>query len=124
MELSKQVTSLEISKRLKELGVKQKSLFIWVDEGFGKMPFVSDRHHGYGGGLSAFTVAELGEMLPLGYSSWQDEKDFWYCCNTIDWSKEDVSIKTAETEANARGEMIIYLIENGIFTLKDSLISF
>jgi hypothetical protein len=32
MELSKQVASLDFAKRLKELGVKQESLFYWCKE--------------------------------------------------------------------------------------------
>lgn len=64
MKLEQQVTSLEISKRLKELGVKQESYFIWVEEGWRHIPFLSDRNHGYVGSCSAFTSSELGEMLP------------------------------------------------------------
>jgi hypothetical protein len=31
MELEKQVCSLELAKRLKELGVEQQSYFVWVE---------------------------------------------------------------------------------------------
>lgn len=70
MKIEQQVTSLEISKRLKELGVKQESLFYWSSYG---MKFKKETHElipeneinpsfmeDY---ISAFTVAELGEML-------------------------------------------------------------
>ena len=82
MKIEQQVTSLELSKILEKFGVKQKSLFYWthqpdIDVG----PFV---HQGPGqnaGDVSAFTVAELGEILKNvdepspGYSngSW-----WWY----------------------------------------------
>ena len=35
MKLENQVVSLEIAKSLKELGVKQESLFYWVSRGNG-----------------------------------------------------------------------------------------
>lgn len=74
MTLENQVTSLEISKRLKELGVKQKSIFGWynrkkVDGKGGEFdsweiylnddPTVEYEIPFY----SAFTVAELIELL-------------------------------------------------------------
>ena len=80
MTLEKQVCSLELAKKLKELGVKQESLFYWniLDgkpginkyEVKNRKQFTED---GYPGNTmvyknvesySAFTVAELGEMLP------------------------------------------------------------
>lgn len=67
--LEQQVTSLELSKKLKELGVKQDSLFYWTpsnaynkyyisDIGYRLTPIPSENEY------SAFTVAELGELLP------------------------------------------------------------
>jgi hypothetical protein len=62
MELEKQICSLELAKKLKELGVKQDSLFWWVN-GRGRME-LHDKHTD-SDSVSAFTVAELGEMLPV-----------------------------------------------------------
>jgi len=83
----KQVTSLEPSKRLKELGVKQDSLFAWYQypdkhiyceyreyqasqddqstfqDGYAKLPVEI---------CAAFTVAELGELLPKYVTSEKD----------------------------------------------------
>ena len=75
MELSQQVVNLELSKRLKELGVKQESLFQWIEEFDNEFkiypssphfPHPDWRHintidyYSY----SAFTASELLEMLP------------------------------------------------------------
>ena len=75
MKLENQVISLEIAKKLKELGVKQESYFYWnVDKAFiGEDRFYQvqqkDRpsvKEGYSvDEFSAFTVAELGEMFPV-----------------------------------------------------------
>src|SRR5690348_16233353 len=70
MTIENQVCSLELAKRLKELSVKQESIFMWfthpkpADLTWGRDCTVStlssiSEHH-----ISAFTVAELGEMLP------------------------------------------------------------
>lgn len=74
MKLEQQVISLELSKRLKELGVKQESLFQWkhntestsgsIDDWvltqYGTVPYeINSDYH-----ASAFTVAELLEQIP------------------------------------------------------------
>lgn len=79
--------------------------------------------------VSAFTVAELGEMLP---SKIQNE---WLRCIKatnnagIDWKiryaavgfELDYSLQFNEkTEANARAKMLIYLIENNLITPTES----
>ena len=72
MSLEKQVCSLELAKRLRELGVKQESLFWWMYF----EPTPAKYHDGeykirYGKGnscwehISAFTVAELLNMLQV-----------------------------------------------------------
>ena len=114
--LEKQVTSLELSKRLKELGVKQDSIFWWVkhiksgtnhytwDLVFGKDE--NDLVNEY---ISAFTVAEHGEALPRNIHSYRDtdfKTEFWVC------EQRFKNREFADTEANARAEMRIYLIEN------------
>ncbi len=85
MKLEDQVTNLELSKKLKELGIKQNSLFWWSREhqkalhkitfSYSKFETADKEPH-----ISAFTVAELGEMLPKTIKSpkagdkrnWQD----------------------------------------------------
>jgi len=70
MNLQDQVTSLEISKRLKELGVEQESLFWWVGGKVvpsGRIDYHIENNADYAKKwleqYSAFTVAELIFML-------------------------------------------------------------
>lgn len=117
MKLEQQVCSFEQAKKLKELGVKQESLFYW-NEKAGVADFYNhfmptDRN------ISAFTVAELGEMLKksdyyLPYSS--ENWGVWECRvgNTEDGEKQNLQ---APTEADARAAMLIYLLANKLITL-------
>ena len=130
MKLEHQVTNLEISKRLKELGVGQNAFWSWyetmdrddtprlnrTDENclvcnLPKQPW-EDKH-------SAFTCAELGEMLPeptdkKHYVVMKDGNQ-WCLWETEDgFYDKDGNHVYADTEANARGKMLIYLIENGL----------
>jgi hypothetical protein len=128
MTLEQQVCSLELATRLRDLGVKQESYFWWYPyPGKGDV-IVPDPWKKQNGGLvytSAFTVAELGEMLPYRVEQrWLTmsrcapiEKNRWiigYCKNKI----EDVKFVQQEaTEADARAKMLIYLLENKLITL-------
>jgi len=135
MKLEDQVCSLELAKRLKELGVKQESLFQWrrwspkdgstyIDNEW-RISIFKDSTGKYEV-VSAFTVAELGEMLP---AELPDEdmvllmkkcretpthRVFYHHPNFVT-EKEYVTIH--HTEANARASMLIHLIENKLMEL-------
>lgn len=130
MELSKQITNKEISQRLKELGVKQESLYNWAKDFDTSMQGwqlttlsqVEDREM-----YSAFTVAELGEMLPTDIKI--KKRTYWLNTARMShgWSVGYVSRKgdyylmnehesIEVTEADARGKMLIYLLENHLIT--------
>ena len=116
MKLEKQVVSLELSKKLKELGVKQKSCFDWVLPSIGdswKVWEVSTYKRSDRKFLSAYTVAELGEMLP---QMWIDTFK-----HSLEWQvgiKQFKHVACDEySEANARAKMLIYLIENNLIKL-------
>lgn len=117
MKLEDQVVSLELAKKLKELGVKQESLFWWhecqrPEDGhvwsYIENYYRIDTDRAFEEVVAAFTVAELGEMLPPGRKSWR-YTDFDGC----KWMCEQVGHhEEAATEADARAKMLIYLIEN------------
>lgn len=125
MELEKQVVSLELAKKLKELGVKQESYFEYrlFDYGWslpikrGDIPKRLGAAYVGQDDVAAFTVAELGELLPLMTWTQQQkpmptpEQPNWYCLTTLPDSKTGHSTN-AHTEADARAKMLIYLIEN------------
>lgn len=121
MNIEQQVVSLDLAKRLKELNVKQESLFWWsichdcekeYPEGSVKWDLSFDKQHGEN--ISAFTVAELGEMLPdRAYSFRGDYEHKWEC--TIDLlGDEYYTTSGGDTEADARAKLLIYLLENGL----------
>ena len=132
MKLENQVVSLGLAKKLKELGVKQESLFWWwelyqgPDQGFDPKYFLGfGKTVGVEVYISAFTVAELGEMLPdyiagehlYSYQqarSWADPKKPRH--RLCYWFMGDIELYSVDcnNEADARAKMLIYLIENGL----------
>jgi len=173
MKLKNQVCSLELSKKLEELGVKQSSLFWWVK---GKMDygyegewwieesndwFIFDQKVGYEFNrydlqlevkrwedesseefekwrkrqkraenkflkeniISAFTSAELGEILPNGIDyiiTTTKQANRWLCrCEYIKGAfREELYYEWAETEVDVRALVLIYLLENKIIKLR------
>lgn len=127
MELEQQVTSFELSSRLKQLNVKQESLFVWTthtkpetlwsldrfEEKFGNMGEAYDD-------FSAFTVAELLNILPASTS----------LLKRTDLPTKTIPRYYAETfefhtdpnlydnnPANALAKLLILLLENNIIKL-------
>ena len=127
MDLTKQVCSLELSKQLKEAGYEQEGLWWWwniVDNKVWKdkpKPFLSsnpkscfstkeweNKHIQENYKFVAPTVAELGKKL--GYENIpvinRYSYDKWICSKPeFHWTE------FADTEANARASMILYLIK-------------
>ncbi len=124
MKLEQQVVSLELAQKMKELGFKQESLFYWFNNKTYFHPYLDSDE--IGGAISAYTVAELGEMLPSyikvdGHEGWVDygiisanifsKSKTWSCryeCLPI------TALQKADTEADARAKTLIYLVENGL----------
>lgn len=130
MNPQSQVTSLELSKRLKELGVKQDSYFWWNTITLELLPKqemirlsesgLTNEAYWRGNFISAYTVAELGEMLPPLYES-------YLCAGIHEWhvnlnmnardKHTQYPTMRADTEAEARGRMLEYLIKNNLLSV-------
>jgi hypothetical protein len=127
MKLEDQVTSLELSKKLKELGVNQESLFYWVEIKKGKWECwelihlmqhwecCHVRDEKPVNKISSYSVAELGEMLPLDntYIEWDGEWQVHY----MDRDSGELESFYDASEANSRAQALIYLLENGLIKL-------
>lgn len=148
MDIKNQVCTLAQAKRLKELGVCQESIFSYF-----KAPHhagicntdMSTRHVWILSGnpydqedielTAAFTVAELGVMLPdrFLYNGEQCFVDSTKYCNWKPWiagvhtvwahNKPVVAKKyiPAETEAEARAALLIHLLESSILLPVDEI---
>jgi hypothetical protein len=123
MNLEQQVCGLDLAKRLKELGVKQESYFAWCDcDVHGEYRVVdfdaADRERC----ISAFSAAELGEMLPQNRVRSVFYVGMWFVelfpLNSPLAPSEQRMV--ADTEANARAKMLIYLLENRLLELPSS----
>lgn len=110
MKLEDQVVSLELAKRLNEVGVTQSSLFFWTIGGvvsrLEALPILESNY-------SAFTVAELGNMIP------RDR-----VITTVNYGSSsslgfDGKIHLSNNEADARAICLIYILENGLVKVED-----
>ena len=141
--LEKQVTCRELSQKLKELGIKQNSVWYWIITSTtnyhlslvdgDKRLLPKDRNDWY----SAFTVSELGEILPSPLEvehedvnayyylhSWKTMKS--YVCEYLFMTSggEIQKYKTlyyqiGDTMADAMATMLIYLIQHNIIKAGD-----
>jgi hypothetical protein len=125
MTLDQQVTSLALSKRLKELGASQTSLFYWAESGRGDTtPWIVGPNAvdiPDASFYSAFTVAELGVMLPYCFVSERRASGRWECGQHYRLEVEgngpahpftDVSdVFFADTEVEVRAKMLVLVLE-------------
>ena len=133
LELTKQVCSLELARRLEELGCTHESLFYWnetqAQNGGWEIKFASKWS---GHSFAAYTVAELGELLPLtievpprisnscklpaDLELTKEEGGYW----VVRYRCEEDSFRNigngADTEVDARARMLIYLLEKKLIT--------
>jgi hypothetical protein len=121
-----QVCSRELAQRLEELGVRQESVFWWVDR---KLMYTGGRtsHAPLQGGIAAFSVAELGEMLPeditvpskngkpymhwLRFGRYRGAGQRFWCAYPGGTARTNIE-ERAHTEADARAKLLIYVLEH------------
>lgn len=139
------VTNLELSKKLKELGVKQKSLFYWYQD-LAKNDYIIRYRKSENNfennidwfletnvAFSAFTAGELGELLPAKIKT--DEEIYltifkselnelkvsrWtaaYETTSYEQKPKLILRESDENMANALAKMLCYLIKNKLLTL-------
>ena len=129
MKLEDQVCSLELAKRLKELGVKQESYFQWEQYEESYEPSVRPcKDMGFHTEFiaPAFTVAELGEIMTeaghgvvsrIGTTACATlvKKEWWVTGgNWLPEKQKYDHLETSEKWADALAKMLIHLIEKGI----------
>jgi hypothetical protein len=131
MKLEDQVTNLKLSKKLKELRVKQESLFYWYSNPYAygeksrwNLFYGKQEPLGIENETSAFTATELGVLLPKSIKAkdgvfWlqievQGVQDGWACQYRNIATKFGFVLKFFEDKSmvNAMAKMLIYLIEN------------
>lgn len=143
MKLENQVTSLELSQKLKELGFPQESLFVWERNHRGEFEIITkeDFHLDHLRNnyrtpedlfCSAYTVAELGEMAPseirkeVSYEETTEETFYLEIRKDEQWWKIEYvyyyyepcdSFNVIDKNlSDALAKMLIYLKENNLLT--------
>jgi hypothetical protein len=125
MKLEEQVTSLEASKRLRALGAPQTSVFFWVETKKGDAnpllvgPNAVDIPNA--DFYSAFTVAELGALIPYSFVSERRASGRWECGQRYHLDVEGSSprhpfadvteVFFGDTEVEVRAKTLIFVLE-------------
>lgn len=133
MKIENQVCTLEQAKRLAELlgeGMPSPTWYWIFDSSMKWQLFPKDYCDLEAEGIDyypAYTVAELGLMLmehddDYAFSSFYDSHMGFYCCDArkrdedhTDGFRPLENIVEADTEAQARAQLLIYLLEEGMY---------
>ncbi|MBO9151897.1 hypothetical protein ACFOTA_06740 [Chitinophaga sp. GCM10012297] len=138
MKLSDQVCTLRQAMRLKELGIAQEGLYTWLfsplsgdwaishqtAEALHILKYANPKSKEWAerkerGWYSAFTVAELGVMLPFNCISYLDCYHRWSATN--DYQNPNIEFEyIGETECDARASLVISLLETGLLTAEEA----
>lgn len=134
LPLEHQVSNKELSQRLKELGVKQESTFYWLHipakevfdtvgnrwfnrkEHYKLLPFVKQKGT-HNETISAFTVAEIGQMLGKTTMLALHEAYMKVMDLPVGSYNPMLAMHNVMTQPNIPTKMLIYLIENKLITL-------
>src|SRR4051812_13435370 len=115
MKLEQQVVSLELAKKLKELGVGQETYFEWRKYDFGWIVAKTQTMADELDFVAAHTVAELGELL----SKSKAEEFTKAYCEVMDFTPSQIGemplgqhILNMQTQPDISAKMLIYLLEN------------
>lgn len=109
------VTSLELSKKLKEAGVKQESCFYYANKK-GKIVASSYKEtHSQLGFVSAFLASELGEMVKDHMSDIRPCNAGWEVFRHIGQNEKEYLVE--KNMSNAMAKMLLYLLENNLIPL-------
>ena len=132
-----QFTNLENSKRMKELGFKQESMSYWISpvpqHGLTEWEIIDGQNTHAEYNYSAYSVAELGRMMPETVD-FKDDYSPQFLNIHQDDSREvkgwlirygqgyegEVHTEFAESEADARAFMLIWLAEQGHIDPKEA----
>jgi hypothetical protein len=127
--IAKQVCSPAVAQTLKERAVPQDSLWYWVASRRGQYPLLCTAEElaemplFQRVAMSAFTVGELGELLPSAIEQ-NDEILHWRCEKsargfTVAYGRrgeqQNRIERKAPSEAEARAQMLLSLIENNLY---------
>ncbi len=127
MKLENLVTSLKLSRKLKEAGVPQKSIFYWVDFKDGDLQLVygKDKCKNYNidltGTCSAYLAEELEEMLPwhdFDFRMSRKSISIYKARKIIDRPLESFGF-SRETKTESIGEMLFWLIKKGYVKVEE-----
>ena len=110
--MEKYVCRLGNAKRLAELGVTRDSYFYWVASIYGDFFIGREREWPAVEKYPAFTVGELGDMLPLDVVIERGVYGWSVYLNAID-AEVGAPIGDGVNQATAFAEAVIWLIENG-----------
>jgi len=120
MKLEDQVCSLELAKKLYDLGFEHESHFWWAESHltFRVTSTPMNRNWINQKRYAAFTVAELGEILPAVVNGGpidtfkNGRTGPWYFLYRFEGDKTRHAVDDTPTEADVRAKMLIYRLEN------------
>ncbi len=140
MKLEEQVCTFDQSVKLAELGVNLTTAFYWVANGNGqgdpvkiRLGLKEDGHQTAESCYPAYTTAELGILLPYELNLEEEDLyiqgtignrrgEFYYIwfqssLDNVEWELFPAIEK--DTEAQARADALIWLIENNYVSVAD-----